>query len=809
MLIVLLFISFSLLADGTPPTGAGTSGDPYQIATLDNLLWVSTNDTSWSSDFVQTAVIDASDTSTWPGGEGFSPIGNSTTRFTGNYDGQGYEIDGLFINRPSYDYQGFFGYTDNAGISNLGVSNVDITGNGRVGGLAGVADSTAVINCYSSGTVTGNGEYVGGLSGLNTNYSNLSYCYSIGNVSGLNFTGGLVGVNQENSSMSDCYSSSDVTGTNLYAAGLTAVNQGFSSIIDCYSYGFVNAVSGAGGLISYIIDGTTTNSFWDTQASGQSTSGGGTGKTTAEMKDRNTYINAGWDFMNETGNGSDDLWGINYLDNNGYPFLYHQGYSDETPVGSGTSGDPYQISHIAHLRVISENTVYWNKHFIQTADIDASDTQNWNNGAGFSPIGNNPNYFNGIYNGNGYIISNLFIDRPSTDYIGLFGFTDHADISNLGIVNVDITGDDYIGSLVGNTQHLSSVTNCYSTGSVSGDSRVGGLVGYNYNTTIMNCYSAANVIGTTSYIGGLIGYNVYYTTVTNCYSTGSVSGNSSIGGLIGANAGDPVNYCFWDMETSGRSNSAGGIGKTTIQMKTESTYVNAGWDFYGETTNGAADHWVMINELNNGYPLLTWQVELIFIAGFDISNSEIYIGTEIQFNDNSYGDNITSWQWDFENDGTYDSTEQNPVYIYSSPGLYSVKLTVSNESSTDSSTRSDYIYVNTTPASPQNVQINLTGDDADISWDAVTVDNDNVPINLDGYVVKYSEDNIDFYYLQFTNQLNHTHTYVVIHSPQMYYQVSSYKAYSTRQLTYLQELNNRREKIRWPEVKQNLERFGK
>ena len=83
MLLIALTMSTSLMADGTQPTGSGTSGDPYQVSILDNLLWISTTSVSWSSYFEQTAIIDASTTSGWNSGAGFSPIGNSTIKFTG------------------------------------------------------------------------------------------------------------------------------------------------------------------------------------------------------------------------------------------------------------------------------------------------------------------------------------------------------------------------------------------------------------------------------------------------------------------------------------------------------------------------------------------------------------------------------------------------------------------------------------------------------------------------------------------------------------------------------------------------------
>ncbi|NTW88796.1 MAG: hypothetical protein HGB26_06680 [Desulfobulbaceae bacterium] len=157
----------------TPPVGSGTSADPYQIATLDNLYWLSQNNGEWGKHYKQMANIDASATSGWDGGRGFSPIGNGSGNFTGTYDGSGHKINGLYINRPSTNYVGLFGYTYVAIIKNLGVTNVSVSGHQHVGGLVGENGYystyqiySTISNSYSTGSVKGDYE-VGGLAGRN------------------------------------------------------------------------------------------------------------------------------------------------------------------------------------------------------------------------------------------------------------------------------------------------------------------------------------------------------------------------------------------------------------------------------------------------------------------------------------------------------------------------------------------------------------------------------------------------------------------------------------------------------------------
>lgn len=120
MLFIALIISTNLFADGTQPVGSGTQADPYLVASLDNLLWISMNSTSWDKYFTQTADIDATAPSGWNSGAGFSPIGNNTTaHFRGTDDSDNHTIDALTIDRSGSDYIGFIGYANTATIANI------------------------------------------------------------------------------------------------------------------------------------------------------------------------------------------------------------------------------------------------------------------------------------------------------------------------------------------------------------------------------------------------------------------------------------------------------------------------------------------------------------------------------------------------------------------------------------------------------------------------------------------------------------------------------------------------------------------
>jgi len=245
--------------------------------------------------------------------------------------------------------------------------------------------------------------------------------------------------------------------------------------------------------------------------------------------------------------------------------------------GSGTEADPYIITDVDQLQEMNNELDAW---YELGNNIDASGTSSWNGGAGFVPIGNGSNKFTGHFDGKGHTITGLFVNRNADDK-GLFGYTDSgSEVKNVGLIDFNITGSggSHNGCLIGFS--YSDVTNCYSAGSVEASSNhSGGLIGLNC-APITNCYSRADLNNSYSYVGGLVGRN-YATTVTNCYSAGHVDGDKwNIGGCIGENfSGGTSPNCFWDIETSGQATSAGGTGKTTAQMKTQSTFTDAGWDF--------------------------------------------------------------------------------------------------------------------------------------------------------------------------------------------------------------------------------------
>jgi hypothetical protein len=425
-------------------------------------------------------------------------------------------------------------------------STASVTGPVRVGGLIGLADGP-VSYSYSTGTVTANSgstSYIGGLIG-DQYYATVSNCFTTGNVNvsaTSSFIGGLTG-NQGYSTMTNCYCTGTINGGagNSYVGGLIGWQYG-SNMTNCYSASLVNVSSTnyIGGLIGYsstTTPSTMTACFWDTTVSTKTDGVGNqdpdpsgvTGKTTAQMKTTSTFTSAGWDFTSP-------VW-VMPVETVTYPVLSWQ--PSVYGGGNGTSGYPWKIYTKSQLEYLGSHTADYNKYFIVMADIDltgttytqaiiAPDTNSAS--GGFQGTG-----FNGNFNGNGHVISNMTINMPDADFAGLFGYIyGSGQVINLGVEFVNVTGRQYVGSLAGAS---SNVSGCYATGTVSssGDNYVGGLTGYN-SGTITGCYASPTVNGYYS-TGGLTGYNNASGTISNSYATGAVNGNSYIGGLVGQNLG--------------------------------------------------------------------------------------------------------------------------------------------------------------------------------------------------------------------------------------------------------------------------------
>jgi hypothetical protein len=233
------------------------------------------------------------------------------------------------------DVGGLVGLGWYASISSSCTSGI-IEGYREVGGLVGLQQSGQVTQSRATCEIIGH-EVLGGLVGNHRPYleeGSLSQCAANGSVRGHRILGGLVGNN--GSIITNCYAAGDVIGEEYTSAGggiiepkivysyqvggLVGANDG--QIMFSYSSSYVEGHQEVGGLIGAQDKGESINCFWDEETSGQESSYGGTGKTTAEMQTGSTFLVAGWDFVDETANGTEDIWAI--CEGTNYPRFVRQ-----------------------------------------------------------------------------------------------------------------------------------------------------------------------------------------------------------------------------------------------------------------------------------------------------------------------------------------------------------------------------------------------------------------------------------------------------------------------------------------------------
>ncbi|MCW1907896.1 MAG: fibronectin type III domain-containing protein [Candidatus Saccharibacteria bacterium] len=233
-------------------------------------------------------------------------------------------------------------------------------------------------------------------------------------------------------------------------------------------------------------------------------------------------------------------------------------------TGSGTLSDPYWVNDCTELQAVGTNL---SAHYLVTQDIDCS-------GVTFTPIGNSSTPFTGHFDGDGFTVSDLTINLPTTDYIGLFGAADGATIKDINLYGANITGQVRVGAIVGhalNTTDISHVTINATT--VIGQQYVGGLVGalndsmLNYGQAAVDQVSGSRAgLSTAVKIGGAVGLTDN-STVNKSFVTGTVTGNNlgsasdSVGGFVGEmNMGSTINDSYTTASVTAHAKSGGFVG---------------------------------------------------------------------------------------------------------------------------------------------------------------------------------------------------------------------------------------------------------
>lgn len=591
---------------GTAPSGGGSSAvDPYRISERAHLEWmadqIENHSQTFNGKFFKLQKdIDLGDIP-------WIPIGKdnySGKFFAGTFDGDGYKISGLHLQRRGYQAKGcgLFGEIENGVIKNLGVeiapegicagdarsiraggivgmaknctiNNCYVTGghiycdgdfpsadgafNIEIGGIAGVAEQTTIENCYATMDITIEFEYAISYE----EYQKFAICIAgiagrapDGTLTNCWYSGQLMTHTKNSDANNDCYASGITNGNSAQGGAATVSNclvlshkitvsddSGKSNI-------YTNAIAPSGTTFNdnYVSPETTINGVapnYDGAANGTKW----VNKTDAALP-LLKWINS-------------DKWAANSEWDNCMPTLNKE---DRTPFQSSTKQPyvfketaPILISNADELAAINTNEAHLAGSYKLASDIDLSGY----NGGNWTPIGTvTPNVdtpFKGTFNGNGYVISGLNVDLPND--AGLFGTIDNGTVENLGVKYGTIrstsdaimhsSGSALIGGIAGEIKNHTTIRNCYAVGgsliteTSFADNAGGGIIGKGSESTILNCYSICDNISlkcTYSVRGGGIAGTGTNLTVSNCYAI------SKIKGIHGGDAG-------------GGSASAGGI----------------------------------------------------------------------------------------------------------------------------------------------------------------------------------------------------------------------------------------------------------
>jgi len=555
--------------------------------------------------------IDATVTSGWNAGEGFVPIDNDGI-FAGNFDGLGHTISNIFINRPTEDKVGLFGDARWNTIKNIAMTGTNITGKDKVGSLSGHNYSVDILNSFSTGTVNGT-DYVGGLTGY-FDVGNIKNSHTTTIVNGNSSVGGLAGYN--NSSLfSNNYATGKITGLNNHIGGLVGlVESGYGSadISNNYATGEVSGIDYIGGLIGSS-DSSSTN-ISNNHAAGDVTGNSDVGGLAGNANSSSSSYSTGNVFGTErvggligrlsifgtisnsyaTGNvtgtevGTDDYIG-------GLVGSAHGDISNSYATGN-VEGDDYIGGLVGHLEGQGGDDISISSSSYATGKVTGlndvgglvgrlfSYTDGYGSASVISSYSANSEVTGSYSVGglvgkskNGSTISNSYSTSTvvGISYIGgLVGLNDTS-TTKYSYASGAVTGADDAGGLIGRND--GTIESSYATGSVnSGTSYAGGLVADNYDGIIKNSYATGTVTGTDD-IGGLVGYHGGDDSlIENSYAIGFVTGTSDTGGLIGYNYGN-VNNSYYDKTVNAGMSDESTRGKTTIQLKDASTFINPGW----------------------------------------------------------------------------------------------------------------------------------------------------------------------------------------------------------------------------------------
>lgn len=503
-------------------SGTGDSSDPYIIKTAEQLAFlakqVNGGETYRGKYFQLEADLDLS-------GSEWTPIGTETVPFSGKFSGNGHVLTNVKISAAG-DYIGLFGYNTGT-ITYVGIESGEISGGNCTGSICGLNAGT-ITGCYNNAPVTGK-ESAGGVCGKNSGTVQMSY--NTGAVTGTLKTGGVCGESADRSTLANCYNTGMLIGDSV-VGGICGSVESSADVSSSFSMAEICGNSEIGGNIG---TGPSKNCFYSKDLFLKEDFGG-----PVETKDLTSRLSGFSGDIWERGSYTKGTENGRYRSDN-YTLIRLKG------VGKAQSGELRMYNYFTvtgdswryynpittadEFQKLTQNSAMWRRNYVLQSDIDLS-------GRNITPIGNEVTPFYAHFSGDGHKISNLIIDQPDSDNVGLFGYVS-------GWLYDIITEN----------------------GSITGRNNVGGIFGYASGTR-GRCVNGNAVSGVRN-VGGICGES--QTPVIDGINIGAVTGTENVGAICGSE-NDNVKNCWYNSDTSGARGIAGADlegaakGLTTLQM---------------------------------------------------------------------------------------------------------------------------------------------------------------------------------------------------------------------------------------------------
>ena len=500
-------------------TEASPDWDSYtEISTEQELLDLAGDNTKWGGNYVLAGDIQLT-------GGSFSPIGTETVPFSGKFSGNGNVLTNVKISAAG-DYIGLFGYNTGT-ITYVGIESGEISGGNCTGSICGLNAGT-ITGCYNNAPVTGK-ESAGGVCGKNSGTVQMSY--NTGAVTGTLKTGGVCGESADRSTLANCYNTGMLVGDSV-VGGICGSVESSADVSSSFSMAEICGNSEIGGNIG---TGPSKNCFYSKDLFLKEDFGG-----PVETKDLTSRLSGFSGDIWERGSYTKGTENGRYRSDN-YTLISLKGVgkaqSGELRMYNyfTVSGDSWRyynpITTADEFQKLTQNSAMWRRNYVLQSDIDLS-------GRNITPIGNEVTPFYAHFSGDGHKISNLIINQPDSDNVGLFGYVS-------GWLYDIITEN----------------------GSITGRNNVGGIFGYASGTR-GRCVNGNAVSGVRN-VGGICGES--QTPIIDGINIGTVTGTENVGAICGSE-NDNVKNCWYNSDTSGARGIAGedlegaAKGLTTLQM---------------------------------------------------------------------------------------------------------------------------------------------------------------------------------------------------------------------------------------------------